>query len=260
MIPDELDKLIEDSGSGDELVRLVTKIRGDRALHNRLKEEIVLLSGAAEGESYLIIDRRLLDDFYNGKVPMPHRLQILAALCIDEVLWTQFKQIDEMYRAAAEFKEEEREGKLPDELAEPSTAYEPRNGIVPLAALGATLYRWRIEERYPGFDYDIKPQAERRVLGDRSEMGLVDEAVISKGDVRCAITFSPRERKLELQIANCPIGREAFEQAEIVLRESDEVIRPARRSYSSAFCLVVFESVDPLGDYLLEIDHRLINE
>ena len=260
MTPDELDLLIEDCGSGGELVRLVARIRSDETLRSRLNEEILLLSGAAADESFLIIDRNLLDDFYNGKVPMPQRAQILSALCIDDVLWRQFKQIDEMYRAAAEFKEEEAEEELPDELKEPRIAYNGAKGRVPLAALRATVYRWRIEERHPGCDYDIKPQAERRVLGEQFEAGLVDEAIISKGNIRCAVAFSPRDRKLELQIANCPVDREDFEQAEIILRDSGEVIQPTRRSYSGTFCLVEFEGVDPLGYYLLEIDPKLINE
>jgi hypothetical protein len=255
---DDLERFSEEGGRGPELIRLVEKLRTDRPLRRRLEEEILLLSGASSGESYLVIDRRLLDDFYNGAVPMPQRLQILSALCIDDGLWDHFRQIDEMYRAAKEYKEEEADSDIPDELRETVASYDGAHGRIPLAAMSVAYYRWRIEERHPGCRYEIKPQAARRVLGAEGSVGLVDEALVSAGPIRCAIAFSPHERRLELQIANCPLNRERFAQAEILLRGPTGFINPSLRRHSDEFCLAVFEDVDPLASYVLEIDPDLL--
>jgi hypothetical protein len=163
-----------------------------------------------------------------------------------------------MYRAAEEHGEEAKDFKLPDELKETVSTYNGLRGLIPLAAMGAAYYRWRIEESHPGCHYEIKPQAERRVLGEQEGVGLVDEAVITTGKVHCAIAFTPRKRRLELQIANCPLSREKFERAEILLRRTSEVLRPSVRRHSAEFCLAVFEEVDPLGSYVLEIDPELL--
>jgi hypothetical protein len=89
---------------------------------------------------------------------------------------------------------------------------------------------------------------------------MVEQATVRHGDASCVILFSPSERRLELQIENSNLDRDAFKRAEAVLVGADGVlIHPARRAFADRFSLMIFEAVDPLASYRLEIDPALIS-
>lgn len=236
---------------------LLERLQGDEALRARLSEEM-LLHAAAGGDSLLAIDRFLLDDFYNNRTPMPLRARILMALCADAELRAQLEQIDAMYTAAREYEAEATGEPPPDEIAEREAAYDEGDRLT-LASLGAVHYRWRIEESCAGCKYEISPKSTAGMLSEGDEVGLVDEAVVSRGPVRCAIAFNPGERRLELQISGCPLSKEEFERAEVLLvGPAGEAVEPSSREHSASLCVVTFAGVNPLERYRLEIAPALI--
>ena len=252
MTIEDLDRFLDEGADGRSLMRLLEGLLVDEALRKRLEEESLLHAAAGE-DSLLAIDRFLLDDFYNNRTPMPLRVRIMMALCRDEGLRRQLEQIDAMYAAAEDYEEEATGESPPDEIAESAAEFDSGERLT-LATLGAADYRWRIEEGCAGFHYDISSQAAAGVLGEESEIGLVDEAVITRGSVRFAIALDPRERRLELQISGCTLSREEFEGAEVLLvGPAGKAVGPSSREYSSSLCLVSFAEVNPLERHELEI-------
>ncbi len=256
---EDVELYFDEGGAGDQVTDLVKKIRGDKNLRRRLKEDNILRSGATAEDSVFIVDRHILDDFLNGRLPMPMRAQVLSAVCQDKTLCKQLLQIQNMRKAEKEFEAGPEDAPAPDELKEEVARYDAGGGTVPLAAVAVEHGRWRIEELHPDYHYDIRPRAAARLGEEAAGLRLVDEATVSFGNVRCAIALSAHEKRLELQIENCPLDKERFEAAEAVLRSRAGPLLASVRRYSPRLARIIFEGLDTRERYRLEIDPALLS-
>ncbi len=266
---EEVERFLENGGAGRPLVELIGHIRRDKALCERLREEILLIAAATAVATTVQIDLYLLDDFLNDRTPMPLRAFVLSAVCRDENLWRWLGQLQRMYEAAKQY-EEDTEGEAPpDEIHDAAAGYdaavgedmegeEVEGGTVTLASLRCLHGRWRVEERHPSYDYDIRPRSAASLESESAGLQQVDEATIRHGAFRCALALSPGKRRLTLQIENCPLDRERFMVATALLRREESTLPPARRTHDPRLSRIVFEGVDPAANYLIEIDPALL--
>ena len=263
---EEVERFLEAGGAGRPLVELIGRIRGDEALRERVREEILLIAAATPVATTVQIDLYLLDDFLKDRTPMPLRAFLLSAVCRDDSLWRRLGQLQRMYEAAEQY-EEDTEGEAPpDEIREAASGYEAavgedvggEGGTVTLASLRCLHGRWRVEEGNPSYDYDIRPRPAASLESESAGLQQVDDATIRHGAVRCAIALSPGERRLTLQIENCPLDRERFMVATALLRHEESTLPPARRTHDPRLSRIVFEGVDPAANYLIEIDPALL--
>lgn len=253
----DVENFIENGGAGGEIINLVKRLREDGELRRRLTEEVILFSGAS-ANSALVIDRHVLDDFLNGRLPMPLRVQVLSAVTRDDALWRQLEQIMEMQQAAEEFEEPPEDKTLPDEIKDEAVRYDASDETVRVISLSRVHDRWRIEEQHPGYNYDIRPRTAARLGEEASGIRIADEATISHCDIRCAVTLSAQAKKLELHIENCPLGKDRFAEVEVRLRSEQKTLHPSGRLHSRGLCRIVFDNVEPHLSYVLEFDPALL--
>lgn len=258
----EIQKFLDEGGSGPDVIAVVEKLRSDANLRRTLRQEILLTFGVTAQQTGFVVDLYMLDDFLNGVVKMPQRAQLLSAVCQDESLWLQLKQLFKAQQAAEEFGEP-RNGNPPSgEVMESGPEYRTgaEQAVIPILSLRADQSHWRLQEQNPNYDYEIRQRPAARLGHGSHGFETVDEAVIRNGEVSCAVAFSPRLKRLELQISNCPAEEQDFKEAVLFLRRDNTVLLPASREFSGRnMCQIIFEEVDPSKKYILEIASCLIS-
>lgn len=255
-----VEQFLEEGGSGPEVMAVVRLLRESAELRAALRDELLLHYSAGDKELDFQLDLYLLDDFLQGRTAMPVRAQVLSAVAQDEKLWERLQQLFKTQQAADDFPPGIDDSYPPREVRESAEVYKvaDETEVVTLAALKSGGGHWQIRDLDPAFRYEIKTRSASSLGGTGGRVTRVDEATVSRGDVRCGISYSPQAGRLEIQILNPPLEEGDFFAAVCRLRGRENVLAPATKNYTRTIARIVFDGVNPEETYLLEIDPRVI--